>query len=196
MRHPLPPGLQMRALTALLVAIAVVVLAIALALVVPEPDPAVAPTIPRADRRTPTVPITLDGLSERVTADRAAYTRAVFTATVYTALVDAERARIATAARRRPSAPRPGVTTGSCADMAPPGWMAATDIGGLTGPEVIARESGGDPNVYNSEGSGAYGCVQLMPTTGGTGTQAERWARTWAGGAGACHWIPPRYCAG
>lgn len=29
----------------------------------------------------------------------------------------------------------------------------------------IARESGGDPNIWNTQGSGAYGCYQIMPGT-------------------------------
>jgi hypothetical protein len=73
--------------------------------------------------------------------------------------------------------------TGSCAEMKPPGFPDY----------IIQRESGGNPNARNR--SGAFGCVQLMPGTGGSGTYAERWARTWANGAGACNWQAPRYCA-
>lgn len=29
----------------------------------------------------------------------------------------------------------------------------------------IARESGGNPSIFNSQGSGAYGCYQIMPGT-------------------------------
>lgn len=31
--------------------------------------------------------------------------------------------------------------------------------------QFIARESGGDPNVWNTGGSGAWGCYQIMPGT-------------------------------
>jgi hypothetical protein len=31
--------------------------------------------------------------------------------------------------------------------------------------QFIARESGGNPNIYNGGGSGAWGCYQIMPAT-------------------------------
>jgi hypothetical protein len=31
--------------------------------------------------------------------------------------------------------------------------------------QFINRESGGDPNIYNTTGSGAWGCYQIMPQT-------------------------------
>lgn len=68
---------------------------------------------------------------------------------------EAEAARLAAArvvvpSYVAPSAPR-GNVTGAC--------------GGATNgaDQFIGRESGGDPNVYNTGGSGAWGCYQLMP---------------------------------
>lgn len=66
---------------------------------------------------------------------------------------------------------------------------------------IIDRESKGDPTVWNTEGSGAWGCFQFMPGTWasscsdlGVHGQASVSAqvacadRVWAGGAGASHW--------
>lgn len=60
-----------------------------------------------------------------------------------------------------------GGGTGSCFDQLP----AALEQAGY-GPEyeqptrdIIQRESGGDPSVDNTEGSGAAGCGQFMPST-------------------------------
>jgi hypothetical protein len=53
-----------------------------------------------------------------------------------------------------PSVPAVGVTpTGAC--------------GGATNgaDRYIGRESGGNPGIYNSEGSGAWGCYQIEPGT-------------------------------
>jgi hypothetical protein len=76
--------------------------------------------------------------------------------------------------------------SGSCARMKPPGFPDY----------IIERESQGNPNIYNSEGSGAYGCVQLMPMNRKTGDYATDWANLWDNGRGACHWDPPNYCGG
>lgn len=72
--------------------------------------------------------------------------------------------------------------------------------GGCTEESIIARESGGDPTIYNLEGSGASGIYQFMPGTwdgyGGYANaadappevQREKFLEVWAGGAGASHW--------
>lgn len=97
--------------------------------------------------------------------------------------------------------------TGSCAEMAPAGWMSA-NIDGFTGAEVIARESGGNAGAVNG-GSGAAGCVQIIPEHyspnpwgNGPGRCHENhplnggvrlsypdcWNALWSGGAGWRHW--------
>ncbi len=65
---------------------------------------------------------------------------------------------------------------------------------------IIARESGGDPTVYNTSGSGASGLYQFMPGTwDGYGgyenaadappeVQQQKFNEVWAGGAGSSHW--------
>jgi len=65
---------------------------------------------------------------------------------------------------------------------------------------ICDRESGGDPTVYNHQGSGASGKYQFMPRTwngyGGYANAAdapewvqdEKAAELWAGGAGCSHW--------
>ncbi len=77
--------------------------------------------------------------------------------------------------------------TGACGGDLPPCW-------------VMNRESGGDPTVWNRQGSGASGKWQFMPGTwGGYGgysaaayapesVQDERARQVWAGGAGCAHW--------
>lgn len=97
-----------------------------------------------------------------------------------------ERAR---AALRR-TVTRAVTVTGPCAAMKPAGFSDA----------VIWRESRGNPEALNP--SGAYGCAQLLRSKwspGGTCyglDYAACWSKVWAGGAGACHWEPPNYCAG
>lgn len=95
----------------------------------------------------------------------------------------AERARAAARQRQAPSRRYSTGVTGPCQAMKPPGFPDY----------IIERESGGDPNVVNEYGY--TGCAQL-DSDYLTGNYAEDWARLWAGGAGACHWNPPRYCAG
>ena len=58
------------------------------------------------------------------------------------------------APRVQPSAPAPsgGGAVGACTGFAVPDY-------------IIQRESGGNPNISNSGGSGAYGCYQIMPAT-------------------------------
>lgn len=47
---------------------------------------------------------------------------------------------------------------------APSGGVTGVCGGATNGADrYIGRESGGNPNVYNSQGSGAWGCYQLMP---------------------------------
>lgn len=81
---------------------------------------------------------------------------------------------------------------------------AAVAAGPSTGCAIPAyiceRESGGDPTVYNTAGSGASGKYQFMPRTwngyGGYANAADapEWvqdqkaAELWAGGAGCSHW--------
>ncbi len=72
--------------------------------------------------------------------------------------------------------------------------------GGCTEESIIARESGGDPGVYNTSGSGASGLYQFMPGTwdgyGGYANaadappevQQQKFNEVWAGGAGSSHW--------
>lgn len=69
------------------------------------------------------------------------------------AALERERARVYVAPQRS----APSVVSGAC--------------GGATNgaDQFIQRESGGDPNVYNSGGSGAWGCYQLMPMHFGPG---------------------------
>lgn len=132
-----------------------------------------------------TYPISLDGLnaSAQAEVDRRTYLVAALEAERRRQLEAAAAAARVAEQQRRAATARPAIT-GTCAAMKPPGF-----------PDwIIQRESGGDPNALNP--SGAYGCAQLMPGTGGSGTYAERWARTWAGGAGACHWQAPNYCSG
>lgn len=62
--------------------------------------------------------------------------------------VEAEREE----ARRVSSSASSPPATGTCAEMAPPGFD----------PDIITRESGGDPYAVNGD-SGASGCAQLMP---------------------------------
>lgn len=76
---------------------------------------------------------------------------------------------------------------GACGDDLPPCW-------------VMWAESGGDPTVWNTAGSGASGKWQFMPGTwagyGGysaaayapESVQDERARQVWAGGAGCSHW--------
>jgi hypothetical protein len=47
------------------------------------------------------------------------------------------------------------------------GTQVTGQCGGATNgaDRFIGRESGGDPNVYNTQGSGAWGCYQIMPAT-------------------------------
>jgi len=56
-------------------------------------------------------------------------------------------------ARPGVSSPQSGASTGAC--------------GGATNgaDQFIARESGGNPGIYNAGGSGAWGCYQVMPGT-------------------------------
>lgn len=95
----------------------------------------------------------------------------------------AERARERSRQRETPQRRSGETVTGSCAAMKPAGFPDY----------IIARESGGNPSAQNP--SGAYGCAQLMPMHL-TGDYQADWARLWAGGAGACNWDPPNYCAG
>jgi soluble lytic murein transglycosylase-like protein len=65
---------------------------------------------------------------------------------------------------------------------------------------ICDRESGGDPTVYNQQGSGASGKYQAMPGTwGGYAGYAnaadapeevqDQWAaELWDGGNGCAHW--------
>lgn len=71
---------------------------------------------------------------------------------------------------------------------------------GCSEASIIARESGGDPTVYNTSGSGASGLYQFMPGTwdgyGGYANaadappevQQQKFNEVYAGGAGASHW--------
>jgi hypothetical protein len=75
----------------------------------------------------------------------------------YVQAMEREQARAAAAVRRAPQ-PR----------SAPSGSSGATgQCGGATNgaDRFIARESGGNPGVYNTGGSGAWGCYQIMPGT-------------------------------
>lgn len=71
-----------------------------------------------------------------------------------TRLANEEAARRASAAARVvASQPRNSGVTGVC--------------GGATNgaDQFISHESGGNPGVYNTQGSGAWGCYQIMPGT-------------------------------
>lgn len=85
--------------------------------------------------------------------------------------------------------------------VAAPASTGGGSCGGSLPPcAVLARESGGDPTVYNSEGSGASGRWQIMPGTWGNydgyanaadapvSVQDERAAQIWAGGSGCSAW--------
>lgn len=68
----------------------------------------------------------------------------------------AEEERQAAAAReeaRRVSSASSPPATGTCAEMAPPGFSSS----------IITRESGGDPTQVNPD-SGASGCAQILPS--------------------------------
>jgi hypothetical protein len=72
----------------------------------------------------------------------------------------ADRAAAAQAAASRQvtrSAPAPATSSGG----------GGGACGGATNgaDRFIARESGGNPSVYNGQGSGAWGCYQIMPQT-------------------------------
>jgi hypothetical protein len=73
-----------------------------------------------------------------------------------TAALQAEaerRAVLAAASRPRSSGSGGGASvTGEC-------------TGGPVSATVVQNESGGDPNVWNTQGSGAWGCWQIIPRT-------------------------------
>jgi hypothetical protein len=75
----------------------------------------------------------------------------------------ADRAAAAQAAASRQvtrSAPAPATSSGGG------GGVSGACGGATNGADgFIARESGGNPNVYNAQGSGAWGCYQIMPQT-------------------------------
>ena len=63
-----------------------------------------------------------------------------------------------------PPAPAPAPTTQQVQAPPEPSTQSGACGGATNGADqYIQRESGGDPNVYNSGGSGAWGCYQLMP---------------------------------
>lgn len=129
--------------------------------------------------RTPTVPVTLDGVNAAVVPRLLLV--AVHEANVRTEL-QAEIDRRAAAVRARGSRSYSGgAVTGSCAAMAPPGFPGY----------IVQRESGGDPNAVNRK-SGALGCAQILPSHFGRSCAgmdyAQCWAALWDGGKGASHW--------
>ncbi len=81
----------------------------------------------------------------------------------------------------------PAARSGRCGGDLPPCW-------------VMMRESGGDPTIWNRQGSGASGKWQFMPGTwagyGGyahaayapESVQDDKARLVWAGGAGCFHW--------
>jgi len=100
--------------------------------------------------------------------------------------VAAEQRRAAAAAERQQhqsSSSSAPAMSGSCAAMAPEGFPDY----------IVQRESGGDPNAYNSS-SGARGCAQILDSHFNSGATCdglgyeECWNKLWAGGAGASHW--------
>lgn len=101
---------------------------------------------------------------------------------------------------RHPAHHEPCPVTTSPATVAPPVAGTGACGGDLPPCWVMNRESGGDPTVWNRQGSGASGKWQVMPGTwaGYGGYSAAAYApesvqdefarRLWAGGAGCAHW--------
>lgn len=110
---------------------------------------------------------------ERIAKEVATYVQSVMigeyiadieTGIAYVLLVqqDEQRERAAAALRQSSTTSRQVYT--SQGNSAP---QATGECGGATNgaDRFISRESGGDPNVWNTQGSGAWGCYQIMPGT-------------------------------
>lgn len=165
----------------------VVAVAACAVLIIPERSAGGSADRPAKIRTVPRVALDAAEVTYQQAHDRAVWIDAVWRSEQVRLETEAAQARARAAeaaARARSRATSSPAVTGTCAAMKPPGF-----------PDwIIQRESRGNPNALNP--SGAFGCAQLMPSSGGSGSYAERWARLWADGRGICHWTPPNYCAG
>jgi soluble lytic murein transglycosylase-like protein len=80
----------------------------------------------------------------------------------YVQAVEAEQARQAELARQQEIA-----RTTPVRNVSPASTQVSGACGGATNgaDQFIGHESGGNPNIYNTGGSGAWGCYQIMPAT-------------------------------
>jgi hypothetical protein len=81
----------------------------------------------------------------------------------------AEMARVQAeqqARERAAMAAQPGISSSQVTSSSVVPTSSGSCGGATNGADqYIGRESGGNPGVFNTEGSGAYGCYQIMPAT-------------------------------